>query len=278
MELLFFGGECLFGDQLPLLKAAFPRAVPRSLGYAGVDAGLLGEAVPGADPRAHRAFTPYTAIEILDDCGQPVDEEGIPGRLVVTDLRRRLMPVLRYPAGDRAAWVDREAGVFRILGRTEEGVRVGPVCLHTQDVHDIVTAADPDGEVTGLQLVIRRQGGRDGLVLRLATAEPLDHRPQLRHRPGANPPGPGPGRPPASAHRHEDRVLQRGHRRRRREHSALTEDQALAGHSVVPDHVRWQIRRNRAQLGLAEGDWRWSWIHIAGWNCGVSVACRSPKR
>ncbi|WP_191873920.1 phenylacetate--CoA ligase family protein [Streptomyces filipinensis] len=173
VELLFFGGECLFGDQLPLLRAAFPNAEPRSLGYASVDAGLLGEAVPGDDPRVHRAFTPYTVVEILcDETDRPVEEAGVPGRLVVTDLRRRLMPVLRYPAGDRAEWVDRAAGTFRILGRAEEGVRVGPVSLYTQDVHDIVKAADVSGEVTGLQLVVRRRDGRDGLVLRLAVADP----------------------------------------------------------------------------------------------------------
>ncbi|MBY8883494.1 phenylacetate--CoA ligase family protein [Streptomyces sp. PTM05] len=173
VELLFFGGECLFGDQLPLLRAAFPNAVARSLGYASVDAGLLGEAVPGDDPRVHRAFTPHTVVEILhDETDRPVEAEGTAGRLVVTDLRRRLMPVLRYPAGDRAEWVDRAAGVFRILGRAEEGVRVGPVSLHTQDVHDIVKEADPAGAVTALQLVVRRVDGRDGLVLRLAAQEP----------------------------------------------------------------------------------------------------------
>ncbi|MFJ9820758.1 phenylacetate--CoA ligase family protein [Streptomyces sp. NPDC101151] len=173
VELLFFGGECLFGDQLPLLAGAFPKAQVRSLGYASVDAGLLGEAVPGGDPRVHRVFTPYTMVEILDEeTDRPVAGDGVPGRLVVTDLRRRLMPVLRYPAGDRAEWVDRNAGVFRILGRAEEGVRVGPVSLYTQDVHDIVMAADSAGEVTGLQLVVRRCNGRDGLVLRLATGEP----------------------------------------------------------------------------------------------------------
>lgn len=31
--------------------------------------------------------------------------------------------------------------------------------------------------------------------------------------------------------------------------SVLTEDQAVAGHSLAPDYVRWQIRRNREQLG-----------------------------
>ncbi|MEV6837198.1 phenylacetate--CoA ligase family protein [Streptomyces sp. NPDC051133] len=182
VELLFFGGECLFGDQLPLFKAAFPNAQARSLGYASVDAGLLGEAVPGDDPRVHRAFTPHTVVEIVDEEDGLVGKNGVPGRLVVTDLRRRLMPVLRYPVGDQAEWVDRDAGVFRILGRAEEGVRVGPVTLHTQDVHDIVTAADTAGEVTGLQLVVRREGGRDGLVLRLAVGEPGRPASQLADR------------------------------------------------------------------------------------------------
>ncbi|MCQ4041185.1 phenylacetate--CoA ligase family protein [Streptantibioticus rubrisoli] len=169
VELLFFGGESLFSDQHRLLARAFPNALPRSIGYASVDAGLLGAAVPGGDPRVHRPFSPYTVMEILDEhTGQPITVNGVPGRAVVTDLRRRLMPILRYPAGDRAEWVDADAGHFRILGRSEEGVRIGPVSLYTQDVHDIVSAADLAGRVVGTQLVARRRDGRDELVLRLA--------------------------------------------------------------------------------------------------------------
>ncbi|MEU2631964.1 phenylacetate--CoA ligase family protein, partial [Kitasatospora sp. NPDC007106] len=50
----------------------------------------------------------------------------------------------------------------------QEGVRVGPVSLYTEDVLDLVRAADTAGLVTGVQLVVRRRDGRDGLVLRLA--------------------------------------------------------------------------------------------------------------
>ncbi|QHC22240.1 phenylacetate--CoA ligase family protein [Streptomyces sp. GS7] len=169
VRILFFGGEGLYEDQRPLLRRAFPRAQARSIGYAGVDSGLLGQAVPGADPRVHRAFTPHTVVEILDEnTGEPLTREGVAGRVVVTDLRRRLMPVIRYPVGDRAEWTDADAGHFRILGRAEEGVRIGAVSLYTQDVHDLVRAADPTGLVIGIQLVVRRWEGRDGLVLRLA--------------------------------------------------------------------------------------------------------------
>ncbi|MFF9869625.1 phenylacetate--CoA ligase family protein [Streptomyces sp. NPDC013953] len=171
VELVLFGGEALFADQRRLLAAAFPNAEARSVGYASVDAGLLGRPVPGPDARVHRAFTPHSIVEILDDAtGEPVTEPGRPGRVVVTSLFRRLMPVIRYPAGDRAEWTDTAAGHFRILGRSEEGVRVGPVSLYAQDAQDAVADADAAGRIVGTQLVVRRWEGRDGLVLRLATA------------------------------------------------------------------------------------------------------------
>lgn len=47
---------------------------------------------------------------------------------------------------------------------------MGPVSLYTQDAQDAVAAADTAGHVVGMQLVVRRWDGRDGLVLRLATA------------------------------------------------------------------------------------------------------------
>ncbi|MFD6225788.1 phenylacetate--CoA ligase family protein [Streptomyces sp. NPDC060232] len=170
VELLLFGGEALFADQRRLLATAFPGAEARSVGYASVDAGLLGRPVPGADARVHRAFTPHSVVEILDDStDEPITEPGRPGRVVVTSLFRRLMPIIRYPAGDRAEWTGTGPGHFRILGRAEEGVRVGPVSLYTQDAQDAVASADTAGQVVGMQLVVRRWEGRDGLVLRLAT-------------------------------------------------------------------------------------------------------------
>lgn len=171
VELVLFGGEALFADQRRLLAAAFPNAAVRSVGYASVDAGLLGRPVPGPDARVHRAFTPESVVEILDDTtGEPITEPGRPGRVVVTSLFRRLMPIIRYPAGDRAEWTDTDLGHFRILGRAEEGVRVGPVSLYSQDAQDAVAEADTEGRIVGMQLVVRRWEGRDGLVLRLATA------------------------------------------------------------------------------------------------------------
>jgi phenylacetate-CoA ligase len=172
VELLLFAGDILFADLRPLLTRAFPKAAISSAGYASVDAGLVAGPVPGDDVRVHEAFAHRTVVEIVDDLtGEPITTPGVPGRLLVTNLFRTLMPILRYPAGDRAEWVDGELRRFRLVGRSIEGARVGTVTMGVEETRGVLVAADPGQHIAGIQLVQRRWENRDGLVLRLGCVE-----------------------------------------------------------------------------------------------------------
>lgn len=169
IELVLFAGDILFNDLRPILGRAFPKAIISSLGYASVDAGLVGGPVPGDDVRVHEAFPNRTVVEIVDDVtGEPITTPGVVGRLVVTNLFRTLMPIIRYPVGDRAEWVDPSRQRFRLMGRSLEGARVGTVAMPTEDIRAVLIEADPDRHITGMQMVQRRWDGKDGLILRLA--------------------------------------------------------------------------------------------------------------
>ncbi|MDH6114446.1 phenylacetate-CoA ligase [Kitasatospora sp. MAP12-15] len=170
IRLVLFSGEAFYGDQLELLAQAFPGAEVRSIGYASVDAGILAGPVAGeSDARIHQVFTPDKVIELLDpETGEPIEEPGRPGRVVATDLARRLMPVIRYPVGDLAQWVDFPQRRFRLLGRSDEGARVGPVTVYLEDLRALVESTDQDGLVAEVQVVLRHHDERDQLVLRLA--------------------------------------------------------------------------------------------------------------
>ncbi|RJL34084.1 phenylacetate--CoA ligase family protein [Bailinhaonella thermotolerans] len=171
VELLLFAGDLLFDDLRPRLAKAFPGAAIASLGYATVDAGLVGGPVPGGDVRVHEAFPDRTVVELIDDVtGEPITEPGVRGRVVVTNLFRTLMPIIRYPVGDLAEWTDAECRRFRLVGRTIEGARVANVAMSYEEVHAALTAADRDGVMSGMQMVERRWDGKDGLILRLACA------------------------------------------------------------------------------------------------------------
>ncbi|MFS8096282.1 phenylacetate--CoA ligase family protein [Lentzea alba] len=168
VRLVLFSGEALYDDQRALLAKAFPQAEFRSFVYGSVDGGIIGTAVLGSDdPRVFRSFVDSSVLEIVDvETGRVITSPGKPGRLLQTDLTRRLQPMIRYPVGDLAEWVDVEDGIFRLLGRADEGARVGPVTLHLDHLRD---AVDRAGVVhTGVQVVIRRVDARDQLVLRIA--------------------------------------------------------------------------------------------------------------
>jgi len=172
VELVLFAGDLMFDDLRPILAKAFPQATVASIGLASVDAGLVAAPVPGPDVRVHEEFANRTLVEIVDDeTGEPITVEGVPGRLIVTNLFRTLMPIIRYPVGDRAEWADVERRHFRLVGRSAEGARVGTIAMPTEDVRAALTAADPDHFMTGMQMVQRRWDGRDGLILRLGYTE-----------------------------------------------------------------------------------------------------------
>ncbi|RZQ61309.1 phenylacetate--CoA ligase family protein [Amycolatopsis suaedae] len=174
IRLILFSGEAFYGDQRAVVEAAFPGADVRSIGYASVDGGILGAPVAGEpDVRVFRAFTGSRVLEILDPVtGEPIEDAGRPGRLVLTDLGRRLLPILRYPVGDLAEWTDPGERVFRLLGRAEEGARVGHATLHLDQLRDAVDMATGAHHVDGFQVVLRRRDARDELVLRVSSRVP----------------------------------------------------------------------------------------------------------
>ncbi|NUP61598.1 MAG: phenylacetate--CoA ligase family protein [Nonomuraea sp.] len=172
VELLLFAGDLLFDDLRPLLAKAFPGAAVASLGYASVDAGLIGGPVPGDDVRAHEAFPERTLVELIDEVtGEPVTEPGVRGRVVVTNLFRTLMPIIRYPVGDLGEWIDRDCRAFRLVGRTSEGARVETVAMSSEAIRAVLVAADPGRAMSAMQMVQRRWDGKDGLLLRLACVQ-----------------------------------------------------------------------------------------------------------
>ncbi|WP_036595650.1 phenylacetate--CoA ligase family protein [Ottowia thiooxydans] len=176
-----FGGEPMFADQIAAVQAVFPGCQVRSIGVAGVDYGELGWASPGAEPGVHHCFDDSTVMELIDDAtGEPIDVPGRTGRIVLTNLARRLMPIIRYPVGDRGEWLDpvgTPSRRFRLLGRTEEGARVGPMSLYVDDMRQALTDLEHSEMPLGFrdfQMVIEHHERLDACCLRIAVERPQE--------------------------------------------------------------------------------------------------------
>jgi phenylacetate-CoA ligase len=169
IRVFMFSGEAFFDDQKGIVQAAFPLARIRSLVYASMDAGVLGYSASDIDWRIHRVNRPFVELEICPDGEDtvPIAEPNVSGRLLVTNLSRWLQPVLRYPSGDRAEWVDHAQGLFRVLGRHHESARIGPVSLDLRHVREIIDEAFPGAPIAGIQLVVDRVDSMDSLTIRI---------------------------------------------------------------------------------------------------------------
>lgn len=181
VRLLLFSGEALYRDQVSVLHRAFPNAEIRSLVYGSMDAGIIGLPLsePSADPRVHQVNRPGLVLEVVTEDGVSTKQPGVKGSLVVTNLDRALMPVVRYPSGDMGEWVDYEKGLFRVLGRDQTAIRLGPVSIDFMHLRDAVTAALESRPVAGCQAIVDREEGKDTLTARLAF-QPTDEEEQ-RH-------------------------------------------------------------------------------------------------
>jgi phenylacetate-CoA ligase len=177
LETFLYGGEPMFEDQIAAVQAIFPGCQVRSVGVAGVDYGELGWASPCGTLGVHHCFD-TTVVELLDDEGAPIDAVGQPGRIVLTNLQRRLMPVIRYPVGDQGEWLDPPGTPerrFRLLGRTDEGARIGPMTLYVDDIRQALLGLEKSGLSLGMmafQLVVTHHAQRDACCLRVAVADP----------------------------------------------------------------------------------------------------------
>ncbi|KAN0096701.1 hypothetical protein V8E51_015506 [Hyaloscypha variabilis] len=169
-----FAGEAFFHDQRTVVQAAFPLARIRSLVYGSMDSGVMGCSASDTDWRLHRVNRPFVELEICPDSADtvPTMKPMVPGRLLVTNLGRRLQPVIRYPCGDRAEWVDQAEGLFRVLGRHNESARIGPVSLDVSHVREIIDQAFPGASITGIQLVLNRVDSLDSLTIRIGYRPP----------------------------------------------------------------------------------------------------------
>ena len=171
-----FAGEPFTPGQRQYMHTLYPDAEVRSVGYASVDAGTIGYADLDCGPGEHRPFGGATIVEIIDeDTDEVIEEAGRPGKIVFTNLTRRLMPVLRYPTGDRGQWQEPSGGAerkFALLGRSEESARLSSFNVPVAEVEAMLEPFREPYAIRQFQLVITQENQRDLLIFKLVSSRP----------------------------------------------------------------------------------------------------------
>ncbi len=113
-------GEMMYPATLNALSGSFTNARIGSL-YGTVDFAGIGYQCAHLRGSAYHPFH-YVFLEVINDDGGPA-ADGAGGQLIVTNLRHRLVPIIRYEVGDLGCYEadDCSGGcgspVFRLASR-----------------------------------------------------------------------------------------------------------------------------------------------------------------
>lgn len=166
------GGEHLFPGARAYLSRVLGIETFASAGYAANDSGAIGYQCDHCHGGSiHHVHEDLHYVEIVDpDTLEPVPP-GEVGKIIATNLNRRLMPMLRYDIGDLGRWVEGPCGCgrttrrFELMGRSDDVLNFGAAKLGP----DVVAQALK--EVPGLspvfQMIARFDGVADQLVVRV---------------------------------------------------------------------------------------------------------------
>ena len=171
IEKVFYAGEHLYDEERRYLRERLGVKVIGSAGYGAVDTGLMGYQCDHAEGGVHHVLGEHTYLELVHpETHQPVGP-GEEGLLLVTNLDRRLQPVIRYNIGDLGRWVEgpcpcgRTAPRFELRRRGDDVLRIG----YANVTYDEVAAAfSTIPELTStVQMVKEREARRDRLRFRI---------------------------------------------------------------------------------------------------------------
>ncbi len=128
---LSYGGEHLPQAAEEYLKSVLKCEVIGSASYAINDTGVVGYQCEHCTGGIHHVHEDVHFVEILNpETYEPV-LDGEAGNIILTNINRKLMPVIRYDVGDRGRWINkpcacgRKVRLFELLGRSDEVLIIG---------------------------------------------------------------------------------------------------------------------------------------------------------
>lgn len=172
---VLYGGEHLGPEARAFLRDVLGCEAIISAGYASVDAGPVGYQCSHAEGAVHHLLYDYQFLEIIDGETGEALPRGSVGEIVVTNLNRRLMPIIRYRTGDLGRRVEggcqcgRPGVRFELLGRCDDVVRVGSVSIYPESIEPVLAREPLLSRL--FQIVAERDGIKDRLVIRTEAAD-----------------------------------------------------------------------------------------------------------
>ncbi len=169
LRLVGYGGEQMSAEAEAHVRRGLKPEKVAALGYSSGDAGLMGYQCPHCPPGVYHLPSAFQYLEIVDPLTGEACPPGTRGEIIVTNLARLSMPILRYRIGDVGAFLGGACACgdpnpcFRLDGRAGEDFKIGGAFISMKAVDGCLARfagrislnAMVELEDTGRQMVFR---------------------------------------------------------------------------------------------------------------------------
>jgi phenylacetate-CoA ligase len=131
LRMIAYAGEHMSEQAVNYVKRALGISQIKALSYTSADCGLMGYQCNECAPGVYHLPTGFQFLEIIDpDTGACLPERHR-GEIIVTNLARTSMPIIRYQIGDVGEFLDQKCAcgdpnpLFRLWGRAGEDFKLG---------------------------------------------------------------------------------------------------------------------------------------------------------
>ncbi len=125
VEKLGYAGEHLNESSREYLKNILGVKSIFSLGYAAVDTGIIGFQDSSCHGSIHKIPTDHVLVEIIDPNTAEHVDLGVEGEIIVTNLFRKRIPVIRYHVGDCGLLtMEGDEFLLKLLGRAGNNIMI----------------------------------------------------------------------------------------------------------------------------------------------------------
>jgi phenylacetate-CoA ligase len=168
VEKVIFGGQSMILANQRWLKEHLGVKRLASV-IASNDGGPFGYQCEHMTENLHHIMDEYNYVEIVDDDGHVVPD-GEEGRILLTNLRKFTVPLVRYEIGDMGRLVTgmctcgRTDRRIEFLGRSRDGFILGG---STTNIHEFKAALAPF-DVTEVEVILDHVGAKDTVTVRFA--------------------------------------------------------------------------------------------------------------
>ncbi|MGM0608127.1 MAG: aldehyde dehydrogenase family protein [Candidatus Muiribacteriota bacterium] len=171
IDKILYGGEHFYKSAREYLKKVWGVKRIASAGYALVDTGPVGYQCKYQTGGVHHLCDNYVHLEIIDDEGNFITEYDKTGEMIITNINRFKMPVIRFKSGDAGRFIKTECpcgfrGVtFELLGRCDDVVIAGSTNLEFISFEE--TISEFEGLSSIWQIIITTENSKDKVTWKI---------------------------------------------------------------------------------------------------------------